>query len=96
MSRNILVHDRVRVVGFYDELKKAQLCVEEDWASFDEAGYYNYIVIELTVESIYNAGAMYLEDDNQQTRWWYHYENQTWVPCECPIGMESIINYGIG
>ncbi len=89
-----LAHDRMRLVGWYSNLKKAQKCVEEDWADFDEAGYYNYIVIERMVEGLYNLSGVLLD---RQTEWWYVYDEvKKWVSCEKPKCLKHMINFGLG
>lgn len=78
---------RSRLVGIYKTLEKAKQCVEEDWASFDEAGYYNYIVIEGLWEGCYPG----LGDHE----WWfrYDYDNRKWVSCEKPKGLVQVVNF---
>ena len=89
-----LTHDRSRFVGWYSNLKTAQKCVEEDWADFDEAGYYNYIVIERMVEGLYNMSGILLD---RQTEWWYVYDDvKKWVPCSKPKSLKHMINFGLG
>ncbi len=76
-----------RLVGFYKTLEKAQLCVNEDWAHFDECGYYNLIVIEGLWEGCYPGLG-----DNE---WWYRhdYDNRQWVPCEKPKFFSNTVNF---
>ena len=84
-----------RVVGWYSDLKIAKQCVEEDWADFDEAGYYNYVVIERNVEGLYNINGFELDI---QTEWWYKFDddNNKWVVCEKPDWSVGIVGWGLG
>ena len=84
-----------RMVGFYADLQTAMKCVEEDWAGFDEAGYYNYIVIERMVEGLYNISGF---DLAKPSEWWYRhdYEARKWVPCEKPKCLVGTVSFGMG
>ena len=86
---------RSSLVGFYRSLDKAKQCVEEDWADFDEAGYYNYVVIERNVEGLYNINGFELDI---QTEWWYKFDddNNKWVVCEKPDWSVGIVGWGLG
>lgn len=78
---------RSRLVGIYKTLEKAKQCVVEDWPGFDEAGYYNYIVIEPLWEGCYpGMGDNYV--------WFKHdYDNRKWIPCEQPNCFKGIVNF---
>jgi hypothetical protein len=82
-------------IGWYPNLKTAQKCVEEDWPDIDEAGYYNYVVIERVVEGLYNMSGMLLD---RQTEWWYSfdYKQEKWIACEKPQWSVGTINWGLG
>jgi hypothetical protein len=84
-----------RNVGFYYDLKEAKRCVEEDWAHFDESGYYNHIVIELTMEGLYNINGIMLD---QKKEWWYrhNWNERRWVKTKKPQILKGIINFGLG
>ncbi len=78
---------RTSLVGFYKSLDMAKRCVEEDWAMFDEGGYYNYIVIEGLWEGCYPGLG-----DNEV--WYRHdWENRKWVPCEKPKYVSHMVNF---
>lgn len=80
---------RNRCVGFYFDYNTAEQCVQEDWAGFDEAGYYNYIVIEGLHQGIYPG----LGDDEH----WFKYNGgHNWIPCEKPRCLNGTISFGIG
>lgn len=85
----------MRLVGWYSDLETAQKCVDEDWAGFYEAGWYNYVVIERMVEGLYNLSGLCLD---RQTEWWYRYDNNTgkWVPCDKPECLKGVVNFGLG
>jgi hypothetical protein len=87
-------YDRNRLVGWYSDLAKAQKCVEEDWADFDENWYYNYIVIEKNTEGLYNMS----NDLGKQYEWWYRfdYKQEKWIACEKPQWSVGTINWGLG
>lgn len=74
---------RSRLVGWYTSLEEAKKCVENDSMGFDEAGYYNFIVIERVVEGIYNMGGHGLD---KICEWWYTYteDGEIWVECKKP------------
>lgn len=76
-----------RLVGMFKTLEKAKQCVDEDWANFDEAGYYNFIVIEGLLEGCYPGLG-----DNE---WWYKHdrEKNKWVPCEKPNSYKGLVNF---
>ncbi len=86
---------RSRLVGWYSDVETAIKCVEEDWADFDEAGYYNYIVIERMVEGLYNMSGF---DHDGRTEWWFEYDYKLnkWTACEKPDWSVGILNWGLG
>ena len=91
--------NRNRLVGYYFDLETAQKCVENDWGAFDEAGYYNTIVIEKVYPGLYNIGAFDEKDAHIQYEWWYRHERKPhskWVACEKPNFGVSVCNFGIG
>lgn len=78
---------RSRMVAIYKSLDTAKQCVEEDWPSFDEAGYYNFIVIEGLTEGCYPGLG-----DNET--WYRHdYDARKWIPCEKPKTFASLVNF---
>lgn len=90
----IMETGRCRTVGFYTDLEKAKKCVEEDWGAFNEAGYYNYIIIERVVEGLYNLNGLDLNDESVGEHW-YRYENK-WIPCQKPKMLFGTIGFGLG
>ena len=90
---HIMEHRDCRTVGFYADLETAKKCVEEDWAGFDEAGYYNHIVIEKMVEGLYNLQGL---DDPVEVWYRHDYESRKWVPCEKPKTLFGTIGFGLG
>ena len=85
---------RERVVGFYTDLNTARKCVIEDWGAFEEAGYYNHIVIEKVVEGLYNIeGTM-----NKPNQWWFRFDGneRKWVECVIPNAVNHVINISVG
>ena len=79
----------IRCVGWYNNLKDARKSVENDDGLFNEAGYYQYIVIEKMREGIYPCAKI---------RWWFEYndESHSWLPIDDPDFSNGIVNYGIG
>ena len=96
--KNTFSCKRARLVGFYSDLEKAKTCVLEDWASFSEAGYYNYVVIERVVEGLYNLDGMELNDLDKLGEWWYVCKESypKWIECEKPKELTGIVSFGIG
>jgi len=82
-----MLPERERLVGIYKTIESAKRCVEEDHASFDECGYYNYIVIEGLWEGCYPG----LGDHET---WYRHDENsRKWVSCERPKCFGCLVNF---
>ena len=87
--------NKLATVGFFSDLATAQKCVEEDWGGFEEAGYYNFIVIERTVEGLYNISGT--NDNTIQTEWWYLFDHKErkWKASEKPNWSLGIIGWGL-
>jgi hypothetical protein len=84
---------RDRIVGFYFDKETAIKCVEEDWAGFSEAGYYNYIVIEELCQGIYPCVSS--KDDRHV--WFYHDDDlNKWIVCDKPKCLKNTIGFSIG
>ncbi len=85
---------RTRTVGYYFNLETAKKAVEEDWAGFDEAGYYNFIIIEEMREGLYPSA------DVEEKEWWYYHNSNIgkWVPCDRPKTerLEGVVGFGVG
>lgn len=82
-----------RTVGFYFTLEKAEECVRKDWGDLDEAGYYNYLVIERLREGLYPSVS--LNPDHQL--WFKHDRTEDkWVKTEKPECLSNIVGFGIG
>jgi len=86
---------RDRCVGFFFSLNAAKLCVLNDYGDLNEAGYYNYLVIERLSEGLYPGCG---RSDEEQSEWWFKrdYELNKWVPCLKPKSMMGVISFGIG
>ena len=95
LSVSRLLRLKQRLVGYYSDLERAKECVQHDWGSFSEAGYFTHIVIERVVEGLYNIAGFDLDN---QSEWWYSFntELRKWVPCKKPDFLAGCVGFGLG
>ena len=79
-------HKNHRCFGFYCDLESAVDAVESNSGNFDEAGYYNYLLIEEVSEGVWQLTS---------NIHWYKW-NDGWELIERPKWARGLCNFSIG
>ena len=76
-----------RCFGWYKVLIDAEKAVDENRGDMNEAGYYQWVVIEEIPEGVWRS-------ENNEI--WYEWDGSSYKNVEKPNQFRSIVNWGIG
>jgi plasmid replication initiation protein len=81
-----------RVVCWYRDLDKIEKILNDNLGDINEDGYYNFAVVEKTLEGLYNFNG------DKDAELWYKWdkEKENYQRCNKPRCFDSTIGFGIG